>query len=348
MGDFEATGALLGRSPETCSRGWRGQLIGADVAEQRGGFAHPGKGRELIDRGDQEAGQAAVDLLVHGKHRQRPPLVERARAHETELLLGLRGSGFAAVDLQPIGIPRWQKVKPFRLKGAIAPGTGFDRNRPVALTRLPFGEHRMGGLLVAVAWTAKLVGCGGLAHPHADLEGPLAKLVWVSFLRPLKPFELQGADQGGGAAQLIQGEQAQGITHQHRDPGRFNPWAPQAAVNQGEGRQTEIGLRFATAGGEEQQLHGLPIQPAIGRICSRQARQVHQHKRQLEEAPVGIAAARGGADLSWRHLGGKGTALALGPGHHQVHGAEGFSHQGIGEQLDPVFDALGAVFCLGP
>ena len=115
VGDLEATGAFLGRTPETGSCTAGGQLIGADVAEQRGGFAHPGKGRELIDRGDQEAGQAAVDLLVHRKHRQRRPLVERARAHEIELLLGLRGSGFAAVDLQPIGIPRWQKVKPFRL-----------------------------------------------------------------------------------------------------------------------------------------------------------------------------------------------------------------------------------------
>jgi hypothetical protein len=121
--------------------------------------------------------------------------------------------------MEPIGIPRWQKVKPFRLKGAIAPGAGFDRNRPVALIRLPFGEHRMDGLLVAVACSPELVGCGCLAHPHADLEGPLAKLVRVSFLRPLKPFELQGADQGGGAAQLIQGEQAQGVAHQHCDAG---------------------------------------------------------------------------------------------------------------------------------
>jgi hypothetical protein len=52
-----------------------------------------------------------------------------------------------------------------------------------------------------------------------DLERPFAKLVRVSFLCPLKPFELQGADQGGGAAELIEGEQAQGVAHQHCDAG---------------------------------------------------------------------------------------------------------------------------------
>ena len=183
MGDLEATGALLGRPPEPGSSGWRGQLIGADVAEQRGGFADPGKGGELVDRGDQEAGQAAVDLLVHRQHRQWRALVEGAWPHVGEFLLGLRRAGFAAVDLQSIGIPRGQQVKAFRLEGAVAPGAGFDRDRPIALAGFPLGEHRMGGLLIAVARAAELVGGGGLAHPHADLERPFTQQVRVILRR---------------------------------------------------------------------------------------------------------------------------------------------------------------------
>ena len=47
------------------SGGTARQLVGAHVAEQGGGLTHPRQGRELVDGGDQEAGQAPVDLLVH-------------------------------------------------------------------------------------------------------------------------------------------------------------------------------------------------------------------------------------------------------------------------------------------
>ncbi|MBW6524955.1 hypothetical protein KZ810_15765 [Sphingomonas sp. RHCKR47] len=41
------------------------------MAEERAGLPDPGQCRELVDRRDQEGGQAAVDRLVDGDDRQR-------------------------------------------------------------------------------------------------------------------------------------------------------------------------------------------------------------------------------------------------------------------------------------
>ena len=92
---------------------------------------------------------------------------------------------------------------------------------------------------------------------------------------------------GETRAQLVEGEQPQGVAHQHREPGTGDAGVPQTAQHQGEGRKAEVGLRFATAGGEEQQLDNLPLRPAVWSVGRHQARQVHQHKGQLEEAPGG-------------------------------------------------------------
>ena len=77
----------------------------------------------------------------------------------------------------------------------------------------------MGGLLVAVARATQLVGCGGLSHPHADLIGPVTQRIRESLLSALKPLQLQCADQGGSPAELIEGEQPQGVAHQHGEAG---------------------------------------------------------------------------------------------------------------------------------
>ena len=69
MGNLEPTSCLLRWPPETSSATAGGQLIGADIAKEGRGFTNPRQGSELIDRGDQEAGQAAVDLLIHRQHR---------------------------------------------------------------------------------------------------------------------------------------------------------------------------------------------------------------------------------------------------------------------------------------
>ena len=77
----------------------------------------------------------------------------------------------------------------------------------------------MGGLLIAVARTAQLVWCGGLAHPHADLKGPFTQRIGEILFSALEPLQLQCADQGGSTAELIEGEQPQGVAHQYGEAG---------------------------------------------------------------------------------------------------------------------------------
>ena len=140
-----------------------------------------------------------------------------------------------AVDLQPIGGPTGQEVEAQRLEGATAPGAGFDRDWPVGALLLPAVEHVVGALVVGVVGAAELVGAGPLAHPHADLERPIAQLVGLVLADAALAFELQGTDHRGGTAELIEGEQAQGVAHQYREPGTADSWVAKAAQQQGEG-----------------------------------------------------------------------------------------------------------------
>ena len=244
---FQLMGAALGFgcSPEAGGfRLQRGgaplQLVGGHVAEQGGGFAHPGQGRELVDGGDQKAGQAPVDLLVDSQERQGCFLGEGASAHVGEIGLaeavGPGGVGHrAAVDHQPIGGPLGQQVEPRGLERAVAPRAGFDRDRPVGALLPPAVEHVVGAPGVGIVRAAELVGGGALAHPHADLEGPIAQLVGLVFPEAALAFELQGADHRGGTAELIEGEQAQGVAHQHREAGTADAWVAQPPQHQREG-----------------------------------------------------------------------------------------------------------------
>ena len=77
----------------------------------------------------------------------------------------------------------------------------------------------MGGLLIAVARAAQLVWCSCLAHPHADLKRPFTQRVGEILFSALEPLQLQCADQGGSTAELIEGEQPQGVAHQHGEAG---------------------------------------------------------------------------------------------------------------------------------
>ena len=47
-------------------------VVALDAAEERAHLAGPRHGRELVHRGDHEAGQPAVDRLIDGQDRQRP------------------------------------------------------------------------------------------------------------------------------------------------------------------------------------------------------------------------------------------------------------------------------------
>ena len=145
------------------------------------------------------------------------------------------------------------------LEWATAPGADFDRDRPVCALFLPAVEHVVGALGVGVVGAAELVGGGALAHPHADLEGPVAQLVGLVFADAPQPFELQGADHRGGPTELIEGEQAQGVAHQHREASSVDGGVAQTSQHQGEGREAQIRLGLTAAGREEEQLHDFPF-----------------------------------------------------------------------------------------
>ena len=62
------------------ARPWRA----SDAAEEHAGLAAPGQHRELVDGGDEEGGQLAVDLLVDDEDRQARPVVRAEVAGEVE------------------------------------------------------------------------------------------------------------------------------------------------------------------------------------------------------------------------------------------------------------------------
>jgi hypothetical protein len=89
----------------------------------------------------------------------------------------------------------------------------------------------------------------------------------------------------GGAAELVEGEQAQGVAEQHGDAearvGAVLPADP--AQGEGEGDDAEVGLGLAAAGREEDQLD-------VSRLGSRgigDPGEVLQEEGELEEVPGG-------------------------------------------------------------
>ena len=96
------------------------------------------------------------------------------------------------------------------------------------------------------------VGRGALTDPQPDAERFFAPAGFV-----VAADKFHGADESGGALELLQGEQAQGIAHQHRDT-RCTRIAThialQAAQGHGEGGHAQIGFGFTAAGREPEQI----------------------------------------------------------------------------------------------
>ena len=125
------------------------------------------------------------------------------------------------------------------------------------------------------------VGRRGLADPEADLERPLSIARGIGFA-----FELQCADQAGGAGELVQGEQAERVAHDDAHPGALSSvlsGVAQPPEHHREGGDAQVRLRLAAAGGEEEQVHGLAVR--IERV--REARHVQQDECELEGPPSG-------------------------------------------------------------
>ena len=116
-------------------------------------------------------------------------------------------------------------------------------------------------------------------------------------------LQLQGADEARGAAELVEGQQAQGVAHDDAHPGASEPVlarVAEPAQDHGEGGEAEVGLGLAAAGREEEQVDRLAVR--VARVG--EAGQVEQDEGELEGAParrldVGAAAAGLGLRPGW-------------------------------------------------
>ena len=132
------------------------------------------------------------------------------------------------------------------------------------------------------------VGRAALPHPQADAERlrpPLRRVFTAD--------EFAGADEGGGALKLLQGEQPQRVAHQHRHArvtGIAADLALQASNRQRESGHTQIGFGLAAARGKPQQIsQGRRGVAAIRMRRIDEAGQVEQHESQLEGIPRALA-----------------------------------------------------------
>ena len=247
------------------------RIAALGAAEQLAGARLPRQGGELIDRGDEEGRQAAVNRLIHRQNGQGPFAAEVALevgAGHPQLL------GRIAVGPQLKGIRREFLAAP----RAVLQGDGGGPAVGIGLELPGFGPRRIRALFAPLAHA---VGRGRLAHPKADLEGPFAVAFSVVF-----PLQFQGADQSGGPGQLVQGQQAQGVAHDDAHPGPL-PCVllgiAQPAQHHRQGGQPQIGFRLAAAGGEEQQIDRFPMRVR----WVRDAGQVQQDEGELEGPPMG-------------------------------------------------------------
>ena len=75
-----------------------------------------------------------------------------------------------------------------------------------------------------VAPASHSVRCGRRTNPQADFKRPLAQLCLV-----LVAFQFEGANQRGGATQLIERQQPQRVAHENADARRVNSRMPHTA-----------------------------------------------------------------------------------------------------------------------
>ena len=225
--------------------------VAGDVPEERGGVAFAGEPGEFVDGGDDEGGCEPVDLLVGGQNRQ--PVGDVAVAVGEGALAEFVGAAHHDALRHPGDVPHGDVG---RGQGPAAPGAVAELEGGEAVT----GTAASPSCPAALAQALELL--GGLAHafggyggadPQADAEGLLTPGCWI-----LPSRELGGAHEGGGALELLGGEQAQGVAHEDGDAGASVDRAVggleeslAAADGEGVGGQPQVGLGLAATGGKE-------------------------------------------------------------------------------------------------
>ena len=229
------------------------------TAEETADQSRPGHGREFIDGGDDEARQPAIERFIDRD--------DGRCAVAAEVTVAID-----AANLQVGGvIACGNQLEGCRFELGAAPGTLFERNgRGFALVVPVLDGPAARGVAIVLVLAAPLVGGRGASAPEPDFEGPVAKLGVVF------AFELQGADQGGRAAELVERQEPERVTHQHADARAGNARIAQTPQQQGEGRKPEIGFRLAATGGKNSRSTvSRSLEPAgstiPGRFISRKA-----------------------------------------------------------------------------
>src|SRR5690606_20664781 len=171
------------------------------MAEEGSGSSIPWNIGELVDSGDHESRKTAINLLIDDHDRQ-------------PVDTGKCAIDFVAAYVQPLRRrSRGMKVKAVFPEGGAAPWAGFQRRgrRPPAsaVVSQPAGS----GALVEVLPAAEIVGRRSTSDPQPNLDRPCAQPARRLALK------LKGADQPGGALELVEREQAQGVAHHHREAG---------------------------------------------------------------------------------------------------------------------------------
>ena len=130
-----------------------------------------------------------------------------------------------------------------------------------------------------------------VAHPQSDGERLLAERL-ITLHESISPKLFHRADQRGGALELLQGQQAQGVAHDHGQTARTvvaAELALQTADRHRERRHAQIGFGLAAAGGEPQQIGmGFHRLHAVRMRGVGQRRDRQQQERQLERTPAPV------------------------------------------------------------
>ena len=138
-----------------------------------------------------------------------------------------------------------------------------------------------------LAAAARRIRRGLVADPQTKAERRLAPLGHIG-----TADGLAGAHQRRRTLELLQGQQAQGVAHQHRNA--MVAAAPldlalEPAQGQRVGGQAQIGFGLAAAGGEPQQIgHRIGFMAAVGVVQVGEAGQVEQHEGHLEQTPASV------------------------------------------------------------
>ena len=119
---------------------------------------------------------------------------------------------------------------------------------------------------------------------------------------------------------------------------------PQAAEQQGEGGEAQVGFSLSAASREEQQVHDLTIVrlPGLGDRAGN-ARKVQEDERQLERTPDRLLGQLGELRRLGLGLERQGGPAASVQGQDFVGGAEGIQDLGVRQGFDATLDAVGGL-----